>query len=172
MTEMETKGNQGRSVGRNAADRLLAAIGYPERIPNTDELFTLRVDGKEVFVEESAGHLVLSITLTEDESMIPTLAAYAAGRMLREEATLAFGSLEVWKFRSLAETASNPLNLQTSKLPSGAVFLWQDAPTDANDRTLLRLFETFTDSCDWWRARVEERGKGDAVEISEAVIRP
>ena len=172
MTEMETKRNQGRPVGRNAADRLLTVIGYPERVPKTDELFTLRVDGREVFVEESAGHIVLSIVLTEDESMIPTLAAYAAGRMLREEATLAYGSFEVSKFRSLEGTASKPLNLQTSKLPGNHVFLWQDAPADANDRTLLRLFESFTDSCDWWRARVEERGKGDAVEISESVIRP
>ena len=78
--------------------------------------------------------------------MIPALAAYAAGRMIREEATLAFGE--------------------------GNVFLWQDAPSDADDRTLMRLFESFTDSCDWWHARVDERGKGDMVEISEAVIRP
>ena len=180
MADLSSKTGQGRSVGRNAADRLLLAIGYPERIPNTDGLFTLRVDGREVFVEVSAGRIVLSIVLTEDESMIPALAAYAAGRMLREEATLAFGSLEVSKFRSLEGASSKPLNLQTSKLPnlqtsklpSSTVFLWQDAPADADDRALVRLFESFTDSCDWWRARVEERGKGDAVELSEAVIRP
>ena len=172
MADLSPKTGQGRSVGRNAADRLLVAIGYPERIPNTDAPFTLRVDGREVLVEMSAGRIVLSVALTEDESMIPALAAYAAGRMLREEATLAFGSLEVSKFRSLAETASKPPNLQTSKLPGGNVFLWQDAPADADDRTLLRLFESFTDSCDWWCARVEERGKGEAVEISESVIRP
>jgi len=172
MVDLSPKMGQGRSVGRNAADRLLMAIGYPERIPNTDKPFTLRVDGKEVFVEESAGRIVLSVLLTEDESMIPVLAAYAAGRMLREEATLAFGSFDVSMFRSLDETASKPLNLQASKLPSSAVFLWQDAPVEADDRTLVRLFESFTDSCDWWRARVDERGKGDAVEISEAVIRP
>ena len=146
MADLSPKTGQGRSVGRNAADRLLAAIGYPERIPNTDELFTLRVDGREVLVEMSAGRIVLSVALTEDESMIPALAAYAAGRILREEATLAFGN--------------------------GNVFLWQDAPADADDRTLLRLFESFINSCDWWCARVEERGKGEAVEISEAVIRP
>ena len=188
MADLSSKKGQGRSVGRNAADRLLAAIGYPERIPNTDEPFTLRVDGKEVLVEESAGRIVLSVVLTKGDSMIPTLAAYAAGRMLREEATLAFGSLEVSKFRSLdvgkmgslEGASSKPLNLQTSKLPnletsklpSTTIFLWQDASADADDRTLVRLFESFTDSCDWWRARVEERGKGDAVEISEAVIRP
>ena len=188
MADLSPRTGQGRSVGRNAADRLLMAIGYPERIPNTDEPFTLRVDGREVFVEVSAGRIILSIVLTEDESMIPTLAAYAAGRMLREEATLAFGSLEVSKFRSLdvgkmgslEGASSKPLNLQTSKLPnlqtsklpSSTVFLWQDAPADADDRTLVRLFESFADSCDWWRARVDERGKGGAVEISEAVIRP
>ena len=146
MADLSSKTGQGRSVGRNAADRLLVAIGYPERIPNTDAPFTLRVDGRGVLVEVSAGRIVLSIVLTEDESMIPALAAYAAGRMLREEATLAFGN--------------------------GNVFLWQDAPADADDRALVRLFESFTDSCDWWLARVEERGKGEAVEISESVIRP
>ena len=146
MADLSPKMGQGRSVGRNAADRLLAAIGYPERIPNTDAPFTLRVDGRGVLVEVSAGRIVLSIVLTEDESMIPALAAYAAGRILREEATLAFGN--------------------------GNVFLWQDAPADADDRALVRLFESFTDSCDWWLARVEERGKGEAVEISESVIRP
>ena len=146
MADLSPKMGQGRSVGRNAADRLLVAIGYPERIPNTDAPFTLRVDGREVLVEMSAGRIVLSIVLTEDESMIPALAAYAAGRILREEATLAFGN--------------------------GNVFLWQDAPVDADDRTLLKLCESFTDSCDWWCARVEERGKGEAVEISESVIRP
>ena len=114
MADLSPKMGQGRSVGRNAADRLLAAIGYPERIPNTDAPFTLRVDGWGVLVEVSAGRIVLSIVLTEDESMIPALAAYAAGRMLREEATLAFGN--------------------------GNVFLWQDAPADADDRALVRLF--------------------------------
>ena len=146
MADLSPKMGQGRSVGRNAADRLLVAIGYPERIPNTDAPFTLRVDGREGLVEMSAGRIVLSVTLTEDESMIPALAAYAAGRMLREEATLAYGK--------------------------GNVFLWQDAPADADDRALVRLFESFSDSCDWWLARVEERGKGEAVEISESVIRP
>ena len=143
MPDIATKRAQGRS---NAPERLLVAIGYPEMVPNADGSFTLRVDGKEVLVAESAGRIALSHVLTEDDSMIPTLAAYAAGRMLREDATLAYGRR--------------------------AAFLWQDAAADADDRILVRLFETFADSCDWWRARLDERGKGDAVEISEAVIRP
>ena len=114
-------------------------------MPDAGESFTLRVDGREVFVEESAGRIVLSHVLTDDASMIPTLAAYAAGRMLREDAALSYGR--------------------------NSAFLWQDAPSDAGERALVRLFETFSDSCDWWRARVDERGGGSA-EISEAVIRP
>jgi len=177
MAEIGSNRQQGRS---HASERLLVAIAYPERVPVADGPFTLRVDGKEILVEESAGRLILSHVLTDDDSMVPTLAAYAAGRMLREEATLAFGSLEVSKlgglevskFGSSAGTASKPLNLQTSKLPGSHIFLWQDVSADANDRMLVKLFETFADSCDWWRARVDERGKGDTVEMSEAVIRP
>lgn len=136
-----------RKLGRpRAVERLLAAIEYPERVPNADGPFTLRVDGKEMLAEESAGRIVLSHVLTDDDSLIPTLAAYAAGRMLREDATLAYGKQ--------------------------SAFLWQDAPADAGDRILVRLFETFADSCDWWRARVDERGKVGELEISEAVIRP
>ncbi|MBR4653766.1 MAG: type III secretion system chaperone [Kiritimatiellae bacterium] len=143
MPDIATKRTYGRS---NATERLLSAIGYPERMPNADGSFTLRVDGRDVLVKEAAGRLVLSHALTEDGSIVPTLAAYAAGRMLREAATLAHGR--------------------------NSTFLWQDAPVDADDRALVKLFETFADSCDWWRARVDEWGKVDAVEISEAVIRP
>ena len=156
MADIEPKRGQRRSVDRSAAERLLVAIGYPERMSQRDDPFTLRVDGKEMFVEESAGRIILSIVLTEDDSMLPLLATYAAGRMLHENATLAYGSLEG----------------KTSKLQKNNVFLWQDASADADDRTLVRLFESFADSCDWWRARVDERGKGDTIEISEAVIRP
>ena len=143
MTEDGSKRKPGRS---RAVERLLAAIEYPERALNADGSSTLRVDGREMLVEEAAGRIVISHVLTEDGSLFPMLAAYAAGRMLREDATLAHGKQ--------------------------AAFLWQDAPADADDRTLVRLFETFADSCDWWRARVDEREKAGAVEISEAVIRP
>ena len=162
---MATEGKQGRYAGRNAADRLLAAIGYPERISKTDEPFTLRVDGKEVRVGESAGRIVLSTLLTDDDAMLPVLAAYAAGRILHEDATLAYGRQP--DAGSRKPKAGSPES--GSRL---SAFLWQDAPADADDRALVRLFESFADSCDWWRARVDERGKGGTAEISEAVIRP
>ena len=135
----------GRSAGKTSVERLMAAIGYPERMSNGLDAFTLRVDGVEVVAEEINGRLALSYALTNDESLLPTLATYATGRMLKEGATLAYG------------------NLPTSQPPGVPAFLWQDAPADADAHELLRLFETFMDSCDWWRTRVDAlRGNGTA----------
>ena len=115
--------------------------------------FTMRVDGMEILAEEVGEKIVLSYVLTDDESLLPMLAAYAAGRMLREDAVLAYG--EIGGGRS--------------------AFLWQDAPSDADARAMLRLFETFMDSCDWWRDRVSALRVGN-MEVPEAdramVIRP
>jgi hypothetical protein len=110
--------------------------------------FVLRVDGMEILAEESGGRLVLSYVLADDESMLPALASYAAGRMMREDAVLAHG----------------PVGGRAAESAAGRAFLWQDAPADADERALLRLFETFADSCDWWRDRVEAlRGGGEAA---------
>lgn len=145
MGEIASNTMSGRSAGKTSVERLLVAIGYPERMSNGLAAFTLRVDGVEVVAEEANGRLVLSYALTNDESLLPTLAAYATGRMLKEDATLAYGNLPT----------SQPSNVPT--------FLWQDVPADADVHDLLRLFETFMDSCDWWRTRVDAlRGNGTA----------
>ena len=70
-----------------------------------------------------------------------------AGRLLREDAVL----------------AADP--------GAPGAFLWQDAPTTADAPALVHLFETFLDSCDWWRARVA----GDAERpesVPAMMIRP
>ena len=46
----------------------------------------------------------------------------------------------------------------------GSPFLWQEAPR--------RFFESFMDSCDWWRARVTDLGSESDPAIHEIVIRP
>ena len=159
MAEMEPKRKQDRPVGRNATERLLSVIEYPERIPMSEGSVTLRVDGREVLVAESDGRIVLSVGLTDDDSMVPALAAYATGRMLREDATLAYGRRSV--------DGSRDSNSRLS------AFLWQDASTGASDRDLLRLFETFMDSCDWWQSRVDSPvGGGDEALPESMVIRP
>ena len=145
-------------MAKKAIERLVDAIGYPDRVPDGAQSFTLRADGAEILAEESSGRIVLSHRLTDDESRLPSLAAYAAGRMLREDATLSFGQP----------------GLSVSGLPPAA-FLWQDAPATAGAHDLLRLFETFMDSCDWWRERVEGQrasAAGPSDDSETMVIRP
>ena len=119
----------GRSGGKTSVERLLAAIGYPERMSNGFAPFTLRVDGSEVVAEEMNGRVVLSCRLTDDASLLPTLATYSAGRMLKEEAALSYDE--------------------------GWAILWQGASASADSHELRMLFETFMNSCDWWRARID-----------------
>ena len=141
---------------RTVLEHFLKSVGYPDRAPEGSSSFTMRVDGMEIVAEEAGGRIVLSFALTDDASALPLLASYATGRMLKEDAVLAYGAP----------------GRQVSGPHGRAAFLWQDAPADADERTLLRLFETFADSCDWWRARVGERGETGLGELSEAVIIP
>ena len=136
-------------TGKTSVEKLVAAIGYPERISGGGGSAVLRVDGMEIVAEEADRHIRLSYALTDDETLLPTLATYAAGRMLKEEAALSYGD--------------------------GRAFLWQEAPADADARAMLRLFETFMDSCDWWRERVDAlRGnaEGAAAVPETMMIRP
>jgi hypothetical protein len=138
-------------MSMTATERLAAAIEYPDPVPEGAVAFSFRTDGREVEVSESPdGRILLRQQLSSDEALLPSLTEFVPGRMLREEAVLA------------ADDAG--------------AFLWQDAPAAADARTLRRLFETFMDSCDWWRARVEERtGHGaetGARDMPGFIIRP
>ncbi len=133
-------------MAKTAIERLAEAIGYPDRVPEGSLFATLRVDGAEVSVAVTGDRLVLSQRLTDANDKLPALAGYAAGRMLREEAVLAYGD--------------------------GAAFLWQDASAGASEQALVRLFESFMDSCDWWRARVESPKAEGGAEFPEMMIRP
>ena len=153
MTEPGGKHSAGAEHGgsKTALERLSAAIRYPDGMPNGALSYVFRVDGAEIRASESSGRLTLAMTLTSDEGMLPALASYAAGRMLREEATLAY------------------------EPDDGNAFLWQDAPAAADSHTLVRLFETFMDSCDWWRERVTAASgalAGGGPEITQSIIRP
>ena len=125
---------------KTAIERLIDAIGYPDGAPAGALSSVLRVDGAEVSAEVHDGMLVLSQALTDDGS-------YAAGRMLKEDAVLAYGE--------------------------GGAFLWQSAPADSDEHGLLRLFETFMDSGDWWRARMDAlAGREEAPPPETVMIRP
>ena len=134
---------------RNAAiEQLLTSIGYPEQVPDGAESFALYVDGGEIVAHANGRGLRLTCNLTDDESQLPRLAGYAAGRMLRDDAVLAFGD-------------------------SGA-FLWLDVSPDLDRMSLQRRFETFADTCDWWRTRLAESEAGGetSAPFPEMMIRP
>lgn len=133
-----------------AIARLVAAVGYPGKVSEGVASFVLSVDGAEIYAEERDGRLVLRRPLSADTSILPVLAGYAAGRILKEDAVLSWQS-------------------------DGGAFLWQEAPADAGSGELRRFFESFLDSCDWWRARVDALRGGDAPGTAEdelLMIRP
>ena len=149
MTEDAIDAKPRQPAGETSVARLMRAIGYPERASRGAVSSILRVDGVEVSAEEAGGRLVLSCELTDDESLLPKLAEYSAGRMLKEDASLAYGNRRA--------------------------ILWQDAPADAGVHELKRLFETFMDSCDWGRDRVDALRGGEQVsapQSEEMMIRP
>ena len=130
-------------------EHFLKSVGYPDRVTEGSSSFTMRVDGMEIVAREAGGRIVLSYSLSGDSAIVPTLCSYAAGRILREDAVLT--------------------------CDKSSAFLWQDAPASSSDREMVRLFETFVDSCDWWRERVDAL-RGGAI-VSGApddamVIRP
>ena len=130
----------------NAVDRLLKAIGYPlDEVLSEGESVVLKVDGREVRVRELRGRLVLSLSLgTPSDEGLRQLAAFAMGRMLREEAVLAW----------------DPERRE--------LILWQSVPATATDDLMRRVFEVFSASCDWWA----DRGEETVETIPEAMIRP
>lgn len=128
-----------------AVDRLLDAIGYPERASAGAASFMLQVDGGEIVASVAADALRLVCLLAGDASELPRLAGYAAGRMLREDAALAWGDV--------------------------GAFLWQEVPAAADAHALRRFFETFCDSCDWWRERLDG-GRDEPAAAETMVIRP
>lgn len=132
----------------------MKAAGYPDRPPAGVSAYVLSVDGMEIRAEEADGRIVLSYVLAESDAGLQRFAEYAAGRMLKEDAVLSFGQPGV----------------SASDSPASA-FLWQDAPADADARAFRRLFESFLDSCEWWRARADAlRGGGDAATGLDAMV--
>ncbi len=132
----------------DALTRLAAAIGYPD--PVSGERAVLKVDGGDVRVRLDGQRIVFErsiCTPEEGSGALERLAGYSAGRLLKEEATLA------WDPRAKE------------------LMLWQEVAANAPDGVLRRVFEVFCTSCDWWLARVNEGG-GSAGPFPEMMIMP
>ena len=134
---------------RTRLEHFLKSVGYPDRVQEGSSSFTMRVDGMEIVAKEANGRIVLSYSLSGDSAIVPTLCSYAAGRILREEAVLT--------------------------CDKSSALLWQDVPASSSDREMVRFFETFVDSCDWWRERVDALSGGATASTAPddaMVIRP
>lgn len=134
----------------SAIDRLAEAISYPdgERRPGALQA-VIQVDGQAVSVSESAGRLRFRRTLgSATEAAISTLAREAAGRLIKEEAVLAWDP------------------------PAKQLLLWQEVPAGGSNEELARNFELFLASCDWWAARMDELARADGRPSAELVILP
>ena len=126
---------------------LATAIGYPEEVNTASESFVFSVDGGRVEASVERGRLVLVRELASSGDIdLAQFAGYAAGRVLREEAVLAYDPTD------------------------DRLILWQDMPADADAGLLRRFFEVFAASCDWWLARVD--GASPASPVPEMTIRP
>ena len=126
---------------------LATAIGYPEEVDTASESFVFSVDGGRIEASVERGRLVLVRELASSGDVdLAQFAGYAAGRVLREEAVLAYDPTD------------------------DRLILWQDMPADADAGLLRRFFEVFAASCDWWLARVD--GASPASPVPEMTIRP
>ncbi|MCQ2403964.1 MAG: CesT family type III secretion system chaperone [Lentisphaeria bacterium] len=130
-----------------AIRHLCDAIEYPDEVPEEDGVCLLRVDGGDVRALVRNGRLVLSKVISREEKDLVRLAAFAAGRILREEAILA------WDERA------------------AVCILWQEISAEAESVELKKFFESFMDSCDWWQTRKSEFEVPQAA-FPNIVIRP
>ena len=131
---------------KGAIERLGEVIGYPERVPEGAVSYVFRVDDDPVRVRLSGARIILEWRFPEGVP-VERLAGFATGRILREEATLA------WE-------------------PSvERALLWQPIPQDADGGELERSVGAFLNSRDWWKERVREFS-APKPKMADLVFRP
>ena len=136
-------------MGERFPARLARAIGYPDAVAADAASATLLVDGEEVVASDEGGRAILqaNVAATPSDGTLVSLAGFAAGRILREEAVLAY------------------------EPKADVALLWQAAPSDADALALREFFRSFTASWDWWRARAAEL-ESPQPSFPEVMIRP
>lgn len=127
--------------------KLASAIGYPEKVSQGLSVYAFRVDGWEIIAEKPAGRLILKCYLDIGYDDLPEFASYVAGRLLREEASLAWD-----------ESAQKAL-------------LWREISPNANLAEMKNSFEEFADSCEWWMQRALDVNAPKSV-FPDVLIRP
>ena len=132
---------------------LAKAIGYPDELEEGASKAVLAVDDRDIGVSVIDDRFRLTATVflaprdgSGDETIV-RLAGYAAGRILKEEAVIAWDP------------------------DAESLILWQEFPADASEADLRRFFEVFMASLEWWLDRAEDRTE-PAAPMPEYVIMP
>ena len=110
-------------------------------------VYAFCVDGWEIIAENIGNRIVLKHYLDVTSDDLPQFASYVAGRLLREEAVLAWDD-----------------NAQKA-------VLWREIPPNADRPMMKEAFEDFADSCDWWVQRIMEIDAPKSV-FPDIMIRP
>ena len=137
-----------------SVERLAKAIGYPDEVTSGCKDYTFTVDDFEVRAQETGGRLRLTASVFtpardgSDEERLAELAGYVPGRILKEEAVLAWDP------------------------DSESAIVWQEYPVTAEADDLRRFFEVFAASFEWWRDRASAVQEDAAPLMPEFVIRP
>lgn len=126
---------------------LAFVLNYPEEIPEDAHDCVFWVDGLQIHAMEQSRGILLRFFLPCSEEQLSDLATFAAGRILREEAVLA------WDY-------------QGSRL-----FLWRELSGLTDEHVIRQDFEDFVDSCEWWYARCSEKEVPQSV-LPDILIRP
>lgn len=136
-------------MGERFPARLARAIGYPDAVAADAASATLLVDGEELVASDEGGRAILraNVVAAPSDGTLASLAGFAAGRILREEAVLAY------------------------EPKADVAILWQAVPSDADALALRDFFRSFTASWDWWRARAAEL-ESPQPSFPEVMIRP
>ena len=146
----------------SSIDKLLSAIGYPDEPRAEGAARVILVDDAEIRLEEhSDGRLLFVRRLhhfdeehfDRDSAILSRLAGYAAGRLLKEEAVLAWDEADA------------------------SLILWQECGTGSDAASLRRAINLFLASCDWWCERLDTDSRStiaspDASPFPEIFIRP
>ena len=105
-------------MGERFPARLARAIGYPDAVAADAARAALLVDGEEVVASDEGGRAILqaNVAATPSDETLVSLAGFAAGRILREEAVLAY------------------------EPKADVALLWQAAPSDADALALREFF--------------------------------
>lgn len=133
----------------SSIERFVKTIGYPiEEIERTEGPVSLLVDEMTIRVDIAKVGMVMRYVLGRtDEVNAALILGYAAGRILKEDAVVAY----------------DPENDE--------IFLWSKIAANASEAKMTKVFEEFMTSCEWWRTALGAESANAKESVSNEFMR-